>query len=257
MSLLIKAKVSIILKGRKRMNELAVNGVDSNAPTPKKNIAKRIIDFIISIFLIFIILIGSYFIILNSTHTLVVIDGDSMFPTLVDKEFGLMKTNEKAINKIKRNSIIIIEDAGEDDLNSRLIIKRVVGLPNETIQIFDRGGTNPDYIEITPLNGETFIFEEPDIGDTYLSRTHKVNENACGEPLTLGKDEYFVLGDNRGSSFDSRAKALGPIKQENIKAVLYVIQGAYKKVETEYVNGKEVKNYLDKSYRVMWKWRYY
>ena len=83
--------------------------------------------------------------------------------------------------------------------NSHYYLKRVVGLPGERIQII--GG----YVYI---DGELL-----DEGDTY----DKISDPGIAEnEVILGSDEYFVLGDNRNSSEDSRSGNIGPVKKETI-----------------------------------------
>ena len=98
--------------------------------------------------------------------------GNSMFPTLKDGEIGICTR----ISKISRFDIVVVN---QDD---RKIIKRVIGLPNETIEYKD----NQLYI-----NGN-LVKDTKKVGFT---KDFKV---------TLGNDEYFCMGDNREHSLDSR-----------------------------------------------------
>ena len=89
------------------------------------------------------------------------------------------------------------------------IIKRVIGLPNETIT-YSNG--------VLKVNG--YVVEEGFIDDINKNQTTRNDKDIS---ITLKEDEYFVLGDNRKISYDSRN--IGPIKKENIKARLFVIYG--------------------------------
>ena len=107
------------------------------------------------------------------------VDGDSMVDTLHDGEILILNK----LSKIKRYDIVVLEDSDADN-----IIKRVYGMPGETIRI---------------ENSKIYI--------------NAFGETSFVSDLTLEDDEYFVLGDNREISKDSRV--IGPIKKENIKGV--------------------------------------
>lgn len=143
---------------------------------------KEIVPYII--IFVFVLLLRSYVI------TPVQVVGNSMLNTLHEKEILILNKFIYRFNKIERFDIVVVKQEKEEAL-----IKRVIGLPGETVEYKD----NHLYI-----NGE-------EIEDPY---NDEKTEDYILE-TTLGKEEYFVLGDNRSDSLDSRI--LGPIEQEEIK----------------------------------------
>lgn len=136
---------------------------------------KEIIPYAIIIILVIIIRV---FIV-----TPVRVDGSSMYPTLKDGEILLL---EKSNQEYKRNDIVVVKYNGEK------IIKRIIALPGETIEYKD----NKLYI-----NGKETTDIIPNITDGFPK-------------VSLTYNEYFVMGDNRHNSLDSRY--LGPIEKELI-----------------------------------------
>lgn len=142
----------------------------------EKNFFKDLLPYIV--ILIIVILIRTYI------ATPVRVNGPSMQPTLDGGETLILNK----LGKIKRFSIVVI-NTSEDHL-----IKRVVGLPGEKIEM---------------INNKLFVNDD-EVADTYGSG--KTNDFG---PITLGDDEYYVLGDNRENSTDSRI--LGPIEGKYIQ----------------------------------------
>lgn len=139
---------------------------------------KEYVPYIVII--IVVILVRSYIV------TPVRVNGTSMDNTLVHGEIMILYKR----GTIKRNSIVVIDKAVEGNN----IIKRIVGLPGETIKCEDGIIYIDERIyEDKYANGKTSDFSE----------------------IKLASDEYFVLGDNRKVSEDSRM--LGPIKAKFIK----------------------------------------
>ena len=138
--------------------------------------------------LIFLLLIGNNSI---TSPNSIIVSGSAMFPTLVNGQ-------RITINKIDKNFIrgdIIIFKYPKDQ--SQLFIKRIVGLPGESLQI----------------KNESVYINDLKIDESgYLPAQVKTYGNAIG--TTLKNDEYFVLGDNRTASSDSRI--WGALKRELI-----------------------------------------
>lgn len=131
----------------------------------------------------------------------VMVSGNSMYSTLSNGDKGITDALFYKIYGIDRFDIVILEEKGYNDK----LVKRVVGLPGETIR-YEKGVlyVNNEKVE------ETFINEE------VKKQTVTRYGNDTFE-VTLGKDEYYVLGDNRGNSTDSRY--FGAIKKKQIKGV--------------------------------------
>jgi len=122
----------------------------------------------------------------------------------VSMEPGLYNGQEILINRLvynlvspKRGDVIVFLPNGNQ--NTHFYVKRVVGLPGETVQIQN---------EELYING--VAVEEDGNYDKIADAGIAENE------ITLENDEYFVLGDNRNSSEDSRSGNIGPVKRDNI-----------------------------------------
>ncbi|MBO5551117.1 MAG: signal peptidase I [Lachnospiraceae bacterium] len=126
----------------------------------------------------------------------VVVVGESMEPTLDDGDNVLIEKVTYRFGEIKRYDIVVFP-AGET-----LLIKRVYGLPGETIRIDD--------------TGLIYINDEP-VDDRYAYEIMKEAGRAGGLGVTLADDEYFVLGDNRNNSIDSRMLDVGSVRDKNIR----------------------------------------
>jgi len=133
----------------------------------------------------------------------IVISGDSMDENLKNGEFGFADKQVYKLSGVKRFDIVIVENSGQK------IIKRIIGLPNETITYKDG---------ILLVNGK--VVEEDFISDEEKLNT---NRDDLEISLTLGDNEYYVLGDNRLISYDSRN--IGPVNKEQIKGRLFMIYG--------------------------------
>ncbi len=126
-------------------------------------------------------------------------------------DYGVMDTHKSAINKIKRFDIVVTKYSKNDTKNK---IKRVLGMPGETIE-FKATGVGKDENGDLYINGK--FVEQP------LSLDFIRSGNYPSGALTLGSDEYFVCGDNRGHSSDSRVE--GPVRKSYITGKVIALCG--------------------------------
>lgn len=122
--------------------------------------------------------------------------GVSMEPTLYNGDEILINRFLYKLSKPKKNDVIVFLPGGNP--NAHYYVKRVVAVPGETVQIVD----GILYVDGVPADDELY---------------DKMEEAGIAEnEVLLGEDEYFVLGDNRNVSEDSRSGNIGPIRRNTI-----------------------------------------
>lgn len=163
-----------------------------------KSIFKEILDWVIYIG---IILLFTYLII-TYVGVRTRVSGQSMQPTLHDGDNLLVDKLTYRFRDPKRYEIVVFPYKYEEDT---YYIKRIIGLPGENIQIID------GYVYI---NGEKL---EKDYGAEVMQEA-----GIAEDPITLGEDEYFVLGDNRNHSSDSRVPNVGILKRKDLMGRAWV-----------------------------------
>jgi len=150
-----------------------------------------------------------------------VVSGESMFPTFNDGQYLIIDEISYITNGPHRGDVVVFRYPNDP---SRFFIKRIIGMPNEKITINGK--------EITIINKENpegFILTEP-----YIRENFPTNET-----YTTGNQEYFVMGDNRNHSSDSRVWGILPRKFMIGRAYLRLLPvnsisylpGAYKEVK--------------------------
>lgn len=241
------------------MKETAVQtGISATNDNKKlRHKGRKFFSAFITVIAVMLIIGAAGTIFVNSYFIPVWVDGTSMEPNLKNYEFGLMDGHARAIAKVKRFDIVIAyADLNRNGINDDdPVIKRVIGLPGETLQIFDGGEDNPDYIEITD-NGTTYQLDEtfynPHVDMTYRSGSYF----ATSTPLTLGADEYFLLGDNRGVSVDSRY--FGPVNRDLFAGVLFCIYGQADSIQTLVNSDGTISTvFSGRHYYLPWEIRFY
>ena len=154
-----------------------------------KDILEMLVGSAVAVFLAFVIVFSA------GMRTSVV--GNSMEPVLYNGQEILMNRLIYRISTPKRGDVIVFLPNGNQ--NSHFYVKRVVGLPGETVQIRD---------------GSVYI------DDILLAEDESLDKIAdpgiAQNELQLASDEFFVLGDNRNSSEDSRSGNIGAVKKDTI-----------------------------------------
>ncbi|MBS6454771.1 signal peptidase I [Holdemanella biformis] len=144
------------------------------------------------------------------------VDGRSMYPTLKDGEFGFTNVGGVLLNGVKRGDIVVVtmEEKGQ----KTHWVKRVIGMPGDTISCVN---------DIVFINGKVLDetqYIDPDYRQSCVDQFGYFNKvpNADNtdvqdfEEMKLGDDEYYVMGDNRPYSKDSRY--VGPVKKSQLFA---------------------------------------
>lgn len=124
------------------------------------------------------------------------VHGESMMPALEDGDRLLMDKISYRFRDPKRFEMVVFSYQYKENT---YYIKRVIGLPGDTVRISNG---------VIYVNGNALVehYGNEPIEDAGLAATE----------ITLGEDEYFVLGDNRNSSIDSREPSVGNIKRKDI-----------------------------------------
>lgn len=163
----------------------------------KKKLDPRLLKDVVELFVGGAVAVFLAFVLVFSVGMRTSVIGDSMEPVLYNGQEILMNRILYRISMPKRGDVIVFMPNGNQ--NSHLYVKRVVGLPGETVQIRD-GNVYIDGL----------LLAEDDRFDKI------VNPGIAQNELLLDSDEFFVLGDNRNSSEDSRSGNIGAVKKDTI-----------------------------------------
>lgn len=158
---------------------------------------KKALKEILSTSLYLLVVLAVTYLVIHFVGQRTQVQGESMEPTLQDGDNLIVDKITYRFNEPERFDIIVFPFKYKEDT---FYIKRIIGLPGETVQI-----TN---------EGEIFINDEL-LKEGYGKEVMLDPGNAY-TPITLGEDEYFVLGDNRNNSSDSRSSSVGVIHKDDI-----------------------------------------
>jgi signal peptidase I len=167
-------------------------------PLRSRSILREVIDTIVFIVVVYVLV--------EMAAPRFLVDGPSMQPTFWDDQRLIISRVHYMVDDPERGDIVVFNKPGSRIGDSPLI-KRAVGLPGETIEF--RHTTPPGGTEAVVelyINGQ--LVNEPYINEA-------CRPNSCSENIwELGPDEYFLMGDNRNHSSDSRS--FGPINKRDI-----------------------------------------
>lgn len=157
-----------------------------------KGIVKELFGWIVFI----VVVVAASYLIVTFVGQRTEVSGSSMETTLSSGDQLIVDKISYRFRDPKRYDIVVFPYRYEENT---YYIKRIIGLPGETVQIVD----GMVYINGSLLNEHygNEVIEDP---------------GSAAEPITLGDDEYFVLGDNRNNSQDSRASNVGLIHRDEL-----------------------------------------
>ncbi len=144
-----------------------------------------------------LLLIAVIYTLVNLATARYIVDGSSMEPNFHNEEYIIVSRLDYMFGSPQRGDVIVFHSG---DTSHPDLIKRVIGLPGESVKIGDG---------LVHINGEP-------LNETYI----KTLPYSRGE-WTLGPDEYFVMGDNRNNSRDSRA--FGPLTRDQIVGRAFMV----------------------------------
>ena len=157
----------------------------------KKSLKREIFEWI----MVFVVAAAMAFVVRTFIFEPVRVDGSSMLYTLTDSEFMIATKFDYLLGDPERFDIVICNYPNTSDGMYR--VKRVIGMPGETMEL---------------RAGELYIDGE------HIEQNFDMtpNETYFG-PYTVPEGHYFVLGDNRNNSKDSRSAMVGPLSRDEIK----------------------------------------
>ena len=211
-----------------------------NAVTPealrreerKKKILKELREWIVSLAIALLAVV----VLRNYVFTLIRVDGKSMQDTLLDGERLFVAVADVKFGDVNRGDIVICH---YPDRGGTFFVKRVVALPGDSIyressvthvvytEAIDAADPDADSIVLDPANSKVIVLDSGSVVvDQALDPDYSIRPLRNGPdygPYVLGEDEYFVVGDNRYDSHDSRdwndsdaSNDVGPITKDMI-----------------------------------------
>ena len=144
-----------------------------------------------------LIIIGLTYLIITFVGQRTRVSGSSMETTLQNGDNLIVDKISYRFRDPKRYDIIVFPYKYEEDT---YYIKRIIGMPGETVQIQD------GYVDIDGEKLDSDIYGRERIKDP----------QTAAEPVVLGEDEYFVMGDNRNHSMDSRDPSVGVLTRKDL-----------------------------------------
>ena len=168
-------------------------GEKEQASEGNSGVVKETVNFILYIAIVFLLT----YLVIHYVGQRTQVSGTSMEYTLSDGDNLIVDKISYRFQKPERFDIIVFPFQYEENT---YYIKRIIGLPGETVHIDEYGN----------------IYIDGEVLEESYGREVILDPGQAAEPIELGEGEYFVLGDNRNASSDSRDPSVGVIKGEDI-----------------------------------------
>lgn len=181
------------------INHSEENKLGNNQLIDENIIVDKVLKWITDI--IVVIMVALFFLSILGEKT--VVEGNSMSPSLKNGESVLVDRMSYKFDNPDRFDVIIFKMHEDEETN--YYIKRVIGLPGESVQI--KNGR-------IHINGEELEYN--------LDAELIVTEGIVSDEIILEEDEYFVVGDNWNNSEDSRFEQIGNVNKDNILGKIWI-----------------------------------
>ena len=172
---------------------------DENQELDKKKVEEKEFSWIreiVSTGLYLLVVVALTFLFVQYVGQRTHVNGDSMNNTLENGDNLIVDKISYRFKDPERFDIIVFPYQYQEDT---YYIKRIIGLPGETVQIEDGA-----------------IYIDGEVLEESYGKEVMYNAGIASQPIELGEDEYFVLGDNRNNSRDSRDPSVGTIQKDQI-----------------------------------------
>lgn len=172
---------------------------DENQELDKKKVEEKEFSWIreiVSTGLYLLVVVALTFLFVQYVGQRTHVNGDSMNNTLENGDNLIVDKISYRFKDPERFDIIVFPYQYQEDT---YYIKRIIGLPGETVQIEDGA-----------------IYIDGEVLEESYGKEVMYNAGIASQPIELGEDEYFVLGDNRNNSRDSRDPSVGTIPKDQI-----------------------------------------
>ena len=163
----------------------------------EENKMKHVLKEILSISIYLLLVFCAAYLIVTYVGQRTQVSGSSMETTLSDGDHLIVDKISYRFEDPERFDIIVFPYQYDTDT---YYIKRIIGMPGETVQIDDSGN----------------IYVDGELLEEAYGREVIQNQGRANDPILLGDDEYFVMGDNRNNSSDSRDPSVGNIHRKDI-----------------------------------------
>lgn len=134
--------------------------------------------------------------------------GQAMEPSINSGDQVLVNRFVYSVTAPKRGDVIVFKPNG--NVNSHYYMRRVIGVPGDTVQV-----------------REGFVYVNDELLETGIGNEKMSYAGLAEEEITLGKDEYFVLGDNRDMSEDSRNADIGNVRKSDIYGKAWFVRSPW------------------------------
>ena len=217
----LQTEVQDVQEAQEELQENTASGQDNDEPEEEKEEKTSFLYDIYSLLHDLVYILGAITLVFVFCIRLVGVSGDSMLPTLQNKDYLALQSNV-IMGDLEYGDVIVARQLSFQD--GEPIVKRVIATENQTVLIkMEEDGFAHVYVDGVKLD-EPYIKEE--MFPYYFEHDNDGDPNQFS--MTVSPGHIFVMGDNRNNSSDSRVSSIGEIKLDQVlgKVLMIVFPGA-------------------------------